>query len=99
MALFIIPLVSACVLVLVLFWMFKLFERHFGKTDLKVEADIRKELEKTIWLLEDGTEAVFKDVVDGGRYFELVTVHGETVKVLAETLFRVGQQPMVKEIA
>jgi hypothetical protein len=84
--------------VIVLVLLFKLFEQQFGKTDPKIEADIRKELEKTIWVLEDGTKAVFQDVVDGGRYFQLVTVHGETVTVLAETLFRVGQQPMVKEI-
>jgi hypothetical protein len=98
MPLIVLPFLAACGLAAVLLLLFKLFEQHFKKRDAGKDNVIRHELEGTIWVLEDGSHARFKDIVDGGRYFLLDSADGAPIKVLASSLFRLPLENPVKEI-
>lgn len=101
MSLIVIPFLLACFLALFIYLIFRMFAQHFGTDTSKVDADLRKELEGTRWIMEDGSNVVFHDVVGGGSHFIVRKSNGKLAKALAETLFRAegDDDPVIKEIA
>ncbi len=98
MSLIFLPLLGAFGFVLVIYLFVKLLAKQLESPDPSIEAAIRTELANTIWVLEDGTEAVFKNVLECGRFFVLETKDGRAVTALAESLLRADEPPISKEI-